>query len=61
MTLVEKWEKWKGQAMTDLVLIIVLIALTAVSLLYIAGCDRLRSEDAETGTAGQSSVTGKGG
>ncbi len=37
--------------MVDIILTLALIALTVVSLLYIAGCDRLQTEDTTGSTA----------
>ncbi len=36
--------------MVDIILTLALIALTVVSLLYIAGCDRLQTEDTSNST-----------
>jgi hypothetical protein len=46
--------------MLDIILTLALIALTAISLLYITGCDRLQADGSESSTSATSSSSKQG-
>jgi len=46
--------------MVDIVLTLALVALTVVSLLYISGCDHLRTDGSEPGASEASSSSSQG-